>query len=210
MEITVETNLAEFEGWIDKTVLKQMRFATSVTLYETAKQAQEAVRADLPHEFTIRNNWVSRGIRMAPGSSRAIRNSASGISDMKVEVGTVDEFMKMQAEGGVKKPHKADSVAIPNREPKTEITSRKKWPRRLLKQPGFFIWKYDRKGSHYGIFRRVGTARLPIKLVYKMQPSVKVPQRWELLKIVDKETKLNYAGNFQKAFEKALSTAKKP
>ena len=45
MEITVETNLAEFEGWIDKTVLKQMRFATSVTLYETAKQAQEAVRA---------------------------------------------------------------------------------------------------------------------------------------------------------------------
>ena len=210
MEITVETNLAEFEGWIDKTVLKQMRFATSVTLYETAKQVQETVRADLPHEFTIRNNWVSRGIRMSPGSSRAIRNSASGISDMKVEVGTVDEFMRRQAEGGVKKPHKADSVAIPIREPKTEITDRKKWPRRLLKQPGFFIWKYDRKGDHYGIFRRVGAARLPIKMIYKMQPSVEVPQRWKLLKIVDAETKSKYADNFQKAFEKALATAKKP
>lgn len=206
MEITVKTNLAEFDGWIDNTVLKQMRFATSVTLYETAKQAQEAVRADLPHEFTIRNNWVSRGIRMVPGSSRAIRNSASGISDMKVEVGTVDEFMKMQAEGGVKKPHKADSVAIPNREPKTEITSRKQWPRRLLKQPGTFLWRRN-DGKRF-ILRRTGSAPYPIKRLYSFEPEVKVPKSWPFLEKVEKLVAASYNENFNKAFEKAMATAK--
>ena len=210
MEITVKTNLAEFPGFIDKEILKQMRFATSVTLYETAKQAQEAVRADLPHEFTIRNNWVSRDISMVPGSSRAIRNSASGISDMKVEVGTVDEFMRRQAEGGVKKPHKADSVAIPIREPKTEITTKRKWPGALMKKPGYFVWRYSDEYDHYGIFYRVRKTRLPIRLVYKMQPSVEVHGDWDLLKVVYKKVLREYNGNFHKAFADALATARIP
>ena len=206
MEITVETNLAEFEGWIDKTVLKQMRFATSVTLYETAKQAQEAVRADLPHEFTIRNNWVSRGIRMVPGSSRAIRNSASGISDMKDEVGTVDEFMRRQAEGGVKKPHKADSVAIPIREPKTEITSRKQWPRRVLKQARTFL-RRRADGKCY-ILQSTGSAPYPIKRLYSFEPEANVPKRWPCFEKADKLVGASYNVNFNRAFEKAMATAK--
>ena len=207
MEITVETNLAEFEGWIDKTVLKQMRFATSVTLYETAKQAQEAVRADLPHEFTIRNNWVSRGIRMSPGSSRAIRNSASGISDMQVEVGTVDEFMRMQAEGGVKKPNKADSVAVPVREPETEITSRKKWPRRVLKEPRTFLWRRPPDSKRF-ILQRAGDSRYPIKRLYTFEPEVRIPKRWPFLEKAEKIVSESYNENFNRAFERAMATAK--
>ena len=64
--------------------------------------------------------------------SRAIRKTGAGIAGMEAQVGTVDAFMAMQELGGTKKGKK-NSVAIPLREPQSEIMDKKKWPKALLK-----------------------------------------------------------------------------
>ncbi|WP_302805089.1 hypothetical protein [Cloacibacillus porcorum] len=207
MDVRIDTNLAELPIWIDGKVLKQMKFATSVALYETAKEAQEAVREDLPKIFTIRTNWVAKGIRIKPGSSRGIRGSGDGLNGMSVEIGTVDPFMERQELGGEKKPFKAHSVAIPNRDPQTEIADRKKWPKALLKRvSGTFLYK--RADGKEFILQREGKNRYPIKLRYSFASSVNVPARWNMRERIQNLASEKYYINFERAFKKAMETAR--
>lgn len=219
MDIRIDTNLAELPVWINSQVIKQMKFATSVALYDTAVEAQDAIRKDLKNKFTIRNGYVAKGIRINPKTSSAIKKTSQELNGMYVAVGTVDDFMARQNSGGEKKPRSGVHIGVPERDTPDQITRPKNFPGRIMKKPGYFIWCYDKRKYnasnnssylHYGIFKRMSKKRLPIKLVYKMVQSVKIPARWELLSVVDKEIKRQYYGNFERAFEHALSTAKMP
>ncbi|MDO4560805.1 MAG: hypothetical protein Q4C86_07620 [bacterium] len=207
MELQIDTNFAELPQWLTGKVLKQVKFASSVALYDTAKEVQEAVRADLPKEFTIRSPWVSKGIRIKPTSSKAIRNASHSISGMEVSVGTVDAFMVMQELGGVKEQRRKNRrLAIPKRNPQSELVDKKKWPKALLKMPGYFMW--TRSDGRSFLFYRAQKARYPIELKYSFAESVRVPARWDLRKRAMEVALKSYGKNFQSAFDKAMATAR--
>ena len=206
MEIKIETNLAELPVWINEHVIKQATFATSVALYNTAAEIRDTLKNSLPENFTIRNDWVGKGIRVRPGTSKGIMRTSRAISGMQVEVGTVDAFMAMQELGGTKKGKK-NSVAIPLREPQSEIMDKKKWPKALLKKPGYFINK--RQDGRILVFQRLGQKRYPIKLKYSFARSVKIPPRWNMRERASQIVSAQYNKNFTRAFEHALATAKK-
>lgn len=206
MQIKIETNLAELPVWINSNIIKQAEFATSVALYDTAVDLKKALIADLPQEFTIRNGWVAKGIRIKPTGSRAIRKTGAGIAGMEAQVGTVDAFMAMQELGGTKTGKKS-SVAIPVREPQSEIMDKKKWPKALLKKPGYFL--NQRSNGRVLVFQRLGQKRYPIKLKYSLAPSVKISPRWNMRERATEIVGRKYNENFNRAFEMALATAKK-
>lgn len=206
MEIKIDTNLAELPIWINKHVLKQAIFASSVALYDTAVDVKEALIDSLPSDFIIRNGWVAKGIRIKPTGSKAIRATGKGIAGMEARVGTIDSFMAMQELGG-KKTGKHNSVAIPVREPVTEIMDKEKWPGALLKKPGFFT--QQRPDGRTLVFQRLGRKRYPIKLKYAIMRSVKIPPRWGMRDKSSAVVKARYEENFDRAFEMALATARK-
>ncbi|MEG1824332.1 MAG: hypothetical protein RRY12_01360 [Cloacibacillus sp.] len=207
MDVQIETNFAEMQEWFTGKVLKQLKFAASVALYDTAKDIQTAVREDLPKLFTVRNDWVSKGIRIKPGSSRAIRNASAGISGMEVSIGSVDAFMAMQELGGVKDPRKkARRLAIPKRDPVGEILDKTKWPKAILKKPGYFMW--TRKDGRGFVFYRAQKARYPIELKYSFAESVKIPDRWNFRERATSIAPEKYYKNFERAFKNAMDTAK--
>lgn len=208
MDIRIDTNLAELHQWIDGNVLKQMKFATSVALYDTAKEAQTKLREELPRHFTIRTDWVAKGIRIKPGSSRGIRNSGDGLNGMEVEIGTVDMFMRLHELGGTKEPkRKTRRMGIPKRDDKGEIIDKSKWPKALLKKPGYFMWTRPIDGRTF-VFHRAQKSRYPIELKYSFAESVKIPQRWNMRETVENIADTRYLPIFAMAFDKAMATAK--
>lgn len=210
MEIKIDTNFKDLPIWINQNIIKQATFATSVALYDTAVDVKNALIEDLPKSFTIRNGWVAKGIRIKPTSSKAIRKTGAGMAGMQVEVGTVDAFMQYQELGGVKQPkRKAKRLAIPVRNPQSEIIDKKKWPKALLGKPGskFFMW--ERADGRLFVFQRLTRARYPIKLKYSFAESVKIPPRWNMRKTANEVVAKNYQDNFKRAFEHALANPKK-
>lgn len=207
MQILIDTNLTELPIWINQNVLKQAKFATSVALYETSKEISEKLKEGLSNNFTIRSGWVAKGIRVKPISSRAIRKTGAGIAGMEAKVGTVDDFMARQELGGIKKARKK-SVAIPVREPKTQILNKKLWPKAVLKKPGHFLWVRPGDGRAFVLYRET-KERYPIQVKYSFKKSVKIPPRWNMRETAEYLIEHNYHENFKKAFELGLATAKK-
>ena len=208
-EIKVETDLAKLPVWINKKVLKQIKYASSVALYETAVEAQKVVRENLSEDFTIRTSWVPRNIRTEPKSSRAVFRSAKGdMANMEIRVGTVDDFMVAQELGGVKDPKRKERrLAIPKRTHSGEIINKSKWPKAILKKPGYFLWTRpkDKRGF---VFHRAQKERYPITLKYSFAESVKIPPRWHFYGTVEVIVQKKYNDIFMHAFDRAMATAK--
>ena len=92
MQITITHNLAELLPKIGALGQRQMPFSVARALTFTAREAMEAVQASMPGRFTLRRNWVVKGIRYRPAS----KNNLLSI------VYTKDEFMARQETGGIK------------------------------------------------------------------------------------------------------------
>ncbi|MEO5335214.1 MAG: hypothetical protein H7839_24650, partial [Magnetococcus sp. YQC-5] len=82
---------------------KQIQFASALTLTNLAKDAQAEVRRELPQRFTIRTNWISKGIQIRSASK----------NDLKATVLVLDQFMAIQETGGIKEGVFGRALGVP-------------------------------------------------------------------------------------------------
>lgn len=92
MQITITHNLAQLLPKLGAIGQQQMPFAVARALTFTARESMEAVQASMPGRFTLRRNWVVKGIRYRPASKTKLTSY----------VYTKDEFMARQETGGIK------------------------------------------------------------------------------------------------------------
>jgi hypothetical protein len=179
-----------------KRIAQQIPFAMSTALNMTAYDARDQLREDLPHYFTIRSKWVSKGIVV----TRANKNT------LTAEVGSRDAFMKRQAHGGIKTALDAGSIAIPKaiRRHKGQKTTQSRWPGRLFAKGNHFLMEL--KSGDQGVFRVY--KRKPPKLMYVLQKTVKVQKNWPFDVQVWIAVTKNWERNQLRAMVKALKTAK--
>jgi len=172
-----------------------MPFAIAMALTHTAKDAQKRLIADLPAHFTIRDKWVSRGIRIVPARK----------NDPVAEVGSKDAFMARQAIGGVKEG-KDGMVAIPiaARANPRRKTRPSKWPKALLRKDRHFIGSAAGK---LGVWKKSKRGRL--KLMWLLREKVNIPARWPFLDTVSDVVRKEWHRNAWKALERAVKTAKR-
>lgn len=86
---------------------KQIPFATAVALTRTARDANEAVRASLTKNFTIRSKGLIKGWRIDPARKKDWPNCQAG-------VGSKDAFWLLHESGGTKRA-KSGTIAIPTK-----------------------------------------------------------------------------------------------
>ena len=188
---------------------KQIPFATSLAINATAQDARDELRERLNDSFTIRSRWLHKGIRYTKSNKKQPTIAA--------EIGSIDDFMAKQAEGGTKRAGSAGYVAIPSRVQRGPGGKRKttpaKWPGALLKK--------DRRakvqklslipGSSGNIllFRRRGGKRNPkFQLLYTLAKQAKIPKLWPFEKTVDDVVSRRWSQHMKAALDKALRTAK--
>jgi hypothetical protein len=86
------------------TEARQLRFATAVALTRSAREVQAEVRKNMPSRFTLRRDWVLKGIQVEKAKP----------ADLVATVFSRDTFMGLQEAGGPKSPLR-NYLAIPTK-----------------------------------------------------------------------------------------------
>jgi len=182
---------------LDALARKQAPFATALALTKTAQAAQAEVKRTLPQRFTIRNNFVEKGIRVEAARKRDWPRPRAAVYSK-------DRFMALQETGGVKTGKSGGSVGVPvtvRRTPKQTLPP-SRWPKALLRKPNHFILQ-TRNGP--ALARRKGGG---IELLYGFAKSVKVKPRLGMASTVENVARKAFVREFEKALAHAMRTAR--
>ena len=191
--VKIQFDSHELQTWLSNVQQKQMPYATARALTDTAQDIKTAAIDSAKKNFTLRNNWVVKGIRI----NRAEKKDWPNI---KAEIGSKDNFMKLQEEGGVKKKN-----AIPRgaRPVKTAITTPAKWPGAMLKKNNAFVGTV-RTGKRAVYIRQ----RKRLKLMYVFQDTVNIKPRWKLKETAEQVGRKVMQGHFMRRIDEALRSAR--
>lgn len=203
LTITITTDVVKLSGKLTNLATKQIPFATQEAINRMAYGAQKQVQQELSSHFTIRRQWVSKGIQVNKASKATWPN-------VMAEVGTKDEFMKRQELGGMKTPRKGGTVAVPvaARPQKTVVTPQSKWPGRLRSSRRQKFFAIKSKAGNRLIMQRVGKGPAGLKVFYMLKKDVNVPKRWNFVQTVEQRVAGNWDKEFGRALAYALATAK--
>ncbi|EPY01378.1 phage tail protein [Magnetospirillum fulvum] len=222
LQIHSTSNLEEIASKLTELEATQVPFAWVLALNRTAAEGQERVKADLPSRFTLRRDWVAKGLRTAFATkSRPV-----------AMVYTKDWFMEDQEAGGDRSPAKSPTMFIPSLEVREggsfegQIKKGMR-PKALMKAvgkaDGRATRRYRKPGGEYakplpfiikmkngkqGLFIRRDHKRLPIVLLYTLQASVKIPPRWSFGVTTQGVADKVLRREFIKALDEALKSAK--
>lgn len=228
VKLTVEVDTRIFDREM-REYAKQAPFAQSLALNRTAKDAVADLRKAVKGDLTIRGNqWVPKGLQMR----------ASNKKNLEARVGSVDDFMVKQIEGGMKKSKGGGKLAVPligkgrGRPRKRAITPPDKWPSGLAaNDPDVFIGTAGRKrsvkpGKKYKAKKRYfqgdgngrvggGTyavwRRMPkrkLRMVYRFDEKIEIKDRFEMGKYVRESVDRNYIKHVEAAIKYAIKTAR--
>jgi hypothetical protein len=196
--IEVESNFREFTENV-----RQLPFATALALTRTAQEIQAEVRAELPQRFTIRNDWVSKGIRIEKATKQ----------NLEATVYSKDAFMVLQETGGVKTSRgTAQGIPMDVKASARGIVPKGLWPRALLGNPKVFrarIGGVDGLWQHVRVSRKRRRAgERTLKLLYVLKPSVTLKPRFGFADTGSRIAAERWDRMFDLAWAEAVRTAR--
>lgn len=199
----VQEALGEFQ--------RQVPFALSYALNETAWRARGKVIGTLTDYFVIRNKWTERGINVEKSTKR----------HLVAAVGSTRDYMVEQTFGSVRKHYKTAVPLVGSERPRTTIrtiTPPSKWPQALARKPNIFVGiaglgaKPSEGKGVYGVWMRLPKAlrstksKKGLKLLYRLPSEVHVPPRWPIDIIVQKVVEQTWEQAVEMAVTKAIGT----
>lgn len=201
--VEVESNFKQFTQHV-----KQIPFATALALTRTAQDIQSEVRRGLPQRFTLRNDWVRKGIRIERAEKR----------NLQAKVYTKDDFMVLQETGGSKTPIDGKSIAVPEGiADRARKITRSMRPRAMMddKRKVFRatiggidgLWRRV-VATKRGHKRRRGALPRGIKLLYVFRPSVPIAPRLGMFATGERLMGERFARHFELSFAEAVRTAR--
>lgn len=175
---------------------REVPHVTARALTAVAFDGQRAVKADIRKKYILRNRWTESGVRV----TRANKVNLTAY----VFMFDGRQYMTLQEEGGTIRSA-SRHIAVPQRvrrSKRSKITKARR-PRQLLSRPNVF--KIDRgSGSHLppGIYQRMKNGT--VKLLYSLEPSVRIERSFGMEKTVIGIVTIKFASRFVQEFNKAM------
>jgi len=199
---------AEFKLFTPKQWKKQLPFAASRALNDSAFDVRKKLAVSLSDTFTIRNKWTERGLRVQKANKR----------NLEAIVGMVHQYAADHIVGA-----RRDRGTVPTsklRQNPKRIVRRGRWPGALLNQGAkHFVADartFPLQGGarrHRGraeklVFQRRGKKR-KLRLMWIIpQVPQKIDKRWAFKRIALEEFGAVYAGHLRKRLREASQTMK--
>lgn len=212
--VQVRTNIAELYRYLDKAARSQVPFATAVALTRMAQAGQARYRSELPKKFELRSTWTARGILIKP-AKRSEWPRPFAI------VGSRDDYMVLQEQGGTKRPKKGRELAIPGERFARKLRGgggripRSRRPKQLIaKKKQYYLTQLQSgrsKGMPAILKRRKGkhdTTR--DRVVYIFRRDGHIRPRADFRTTVTRRAQELYGPLFTRALNQALATPKRP
>lgn len=177
---------------------QQFAFAAARALTQTAYEIQTEVKRNMPERFTLRRDWIVKGMRVEKATK----------SKLEARVYSRDRFMGLQEHGGTKNPL-GNYLAIP-----TSIV--KRTPKDLVK-------KFDRPaalGDRASVIEVNGNKFLALKkprkaangqklrLMYLLVPRAQIDKRLKLGDDGMRIARARFVDNLRRSLEDAVRTAR--
>ena len=199
-EFRVDLDSIPFQQFLSDAAQKQFPFAISKAINKTAFQARPVVLKQVKDVMNIRTTWVPRRININPSTKR----------NLTAEIGSQDDFMVVQATGGIKtQRHETVVPAIAIRPTPQKRVTRSKFPRSLIAKGGrrkpFFL--RGSRGTTRLVRQKRGRAQ-GLETLYNFPRRVRVEKRFELEKSVEQTMDSHWDRNMITSFDEALRTAK--
>jgi len=218
-KITVRSNLRKFTRNLPPFLKRQVPFATSVALNETAKKAAKAQRAqarrifDRPTPFLLNGIYSPRG----RGSFRGRRATKRDLSAVLIPglkgrnrfddaSARINEVIRIQTEGGTRLPKKR-ALVVPTssaRLNKYGNLTRNRVQTLLARSDVFSAGRAQ--GLPPGIYQRNRGGGLKMLIAY--EPDASYSKTFPYYRIAKGVVRSQFDKEFRKAFKKAVSTAK--
>ncbi|MDX2074691.1 MAG: hypothetical protein SFX19_10085 [Alphaproteobacteria bacterium] len=210
MTLSVRTDLLSAIKKMDTLSSKQLPFTIAKALTQTAKDVQGEVQRNMPRRFTLRRDWIVKGIRIKPATKQ----------NLEALVYSRDSsFMGRQEHGGEKIPMQAGGkyilVPLSNvRRSKSQIISKSDLPQNL--KNAFVITASDgrkylavRRGRKAaGVQGRARGGRGQVVLLYELVKSARIKPRLGLVSDGMRVAKDKFISNLYAAAEEAMRTAR--
>lgn len=195
VDLIVKDNIAEMTKWLDNIQRKQIPYATSRALNDTAVDAQKAIVDKIPSTFANRKKWW---LKQQP---TGIKVKFSKKTDLTATVHTSAYFAGIQERGGVKAPKSGRNLAIPTAQvPKKYRTSHGAKQMLAEKKKVFATPK--------GVFRR--KSKKKIEVLWTFSPRASIKPRFKFHATAEATARRNFARNFERWLKQAIATAKPP
>lgn len=199
MEINVQSDLKRAMRQLSTfTEKKQFAFATARALTQTAVEVQTEVKRNMPSRFTLRRDWIVKGMRITKATK----------SNLVATVYSRDKFMGLQEAGGTKNPLR-NYLAIP-----TSMV--KRTPKDLVKKSERPAALGDRasvvevNGNKYLALKKPRKAAngQKLRLLYLLVPRAKMEKRLGLEKDGHRVARARFMENLRRSLEEAVRTAR--
>lgn len=216
LQVKVKSNAKEVSRFLQLMHSKQIPFATSLALNDTAKDVRKhIVKRTFPEAFNLKKKGFPNQVIFTEFSTKKnLTASVGNINTKKKRVRAIS-MLNLHAEGGIKKPKRSLYLAIPSRELNGKYHN-KKIPK--SRTPQAIFASTDRRGSKRGfvqrfkggkaIFQRKTLKAYPISLFYFLKPIAKINKTLKFYEDANRVAKKVYDKHFDKAFQKAIRTAK--
>lgn len=181
-------------------IAKQARFATAVSLTQTAKDGQKEVLQTLPQTFTIRGNWSN------PSNKFGIRIKSAKKNDLQSAVMSNADWLIPHETGDDKTP-RGNSLAIPTvnvRRNKKDIIIKCNRPRNLKKA---FVLT-TKNGNRVLTVRQGRGKKKTLKFLYNLTAKARIRKQSTFFQPIEYIVKTKLLKNYEVALRKALTTAK--
>lgn len=219
--ISVKSDLDKLTAVLSVLEEEQLPFTTAVALTRTAWDAQKEIVAQMPSRFTLRRDWITKGV-VVKGATK---------QDLKAIVYDRDKFMVKQETGGVQVNLNGKKyLAVPMPDTKRTgggIVSQAD----LLKNLGTFQRQGNPKsgniilipsrsvpGAFYVAVREANAmkggrrgstfAQTGLRLVWELRPETHYTDKFEFGPTVAKVVADRFAVNFGDALAEAMATAR--
>ncbi|WP_316207309.1 hypothetical protein [Bradyrhizobium sp. SZCCHNR3118] len=189
MQVTLTIDDSEWQKRIGDLRESSVNTATAKALTFTAKDAQAALKAEVPGLFVLRRHWILTGIRIRPANG----------NKLTAVVGSIDKYMERHVVGASAQKHPDNKLSIRSkRDPSTgrlatggilikpygSIASAPIHTvvrRQLKRMDGQKKKTFQIKGKDGKVFvvRRNGQARKPLQTLAVLQNEAKIAKTWD-------------------------------
>lgn len=210
MKISVKADIKQVTKYLNNIQKKQIPYATSQALNDTAFHARQEVMDDLEKHLDRPTPWTKRGVRYGRSTKRKLVATVFFLNDRW-------DYIKYQVKGGSRTPERK-AIPVPVGQRLNQYGNMTKGTiTRLLSKPNVFsgevngvagIWErghYSRTGKWSTRGKSRSTS---IRLLVAWVPVAEYQKRFPYHTIVEKSVRKTFIRNFNRRMAAALRTAK--
>ncbi|UWQ77618.1 hypothetical protein K3725_09810 [Leisingera sp. S132] len=203
--LNISANFDEAERLLSDLARKQLPYATSLALNETAQEVREAEEREIENVFDRPTRFTKRGLFLRRATK--IRLTAT-VGVKRVQ----SEYLKMQVTGGVRRP-RGQALVVPVG---ARLNKHGNLPKgglsRLKKRKGVFTAsRSGLKGKHLpaGIYQRSGRkGSSKLKMLVAFEPRASYRKRYGYGPLALRVARNRFETAFVNGMRKALATAR--